>query len=266
MRRFLIIITIIALAAVSTAWYFRVPLRERWDEVTAPELPAAVEVGNDKLQIINDEEEDVDGIEPSQGVDVEDEATIPAEINIAVPFTTQSPYAKWTEQDEESCEEAAILMAYHWQQGTSIKNADQATRELQEVVDFENATLGFYKDTTAAETRQIMLELWDVAPEKVVLTEEVTVERIIKELAAGNLVLVPTYGRGLGNPNFKRPGPLYHFLVIKGYTEKYFITNDPGTRKGADYVYTYDVLLNAVHDWNGGAVEAGEKVMLVASK
>ena len=53
-------------------------------------------------------------------------------------------------------------------------------------------------------------------------------------------------------------------LIIKGYTkEGNFITNDPGTRRGADFIYSPGVLMNAIHDWNGGDVDNGKKVMIV---
>ena len=53
-------------------------------------------------------------------------------------------------------------------------------------------------------------------------------------------------------------------LVIRGYTAKGFITNDPGTRNGEEYFYTEEVLFNAIHDWNGSpdTIEAGRKVAI----
>ena len=43
-------------------------------------------------------------------------------------------------------------------------------------------------------------------------------------------------------------------LVIKGFTsDGKFITNDPGTRNGADYLYTESTLMSAIHDWTGAA-------------
>ena len=62
-------------------------------------------------------------------------------------------------------------------------------------------------------------------------------------------------------------GPLYHMLVVKGYTKDgTIITNDPGTRRGADFLYDPDALFNAVHDWNGGNVNEGAKVMVVVEE
>jgi hypothetical protein len=94
----------------------------------------------------------------------------------------------------------------------------------------------------------------------------VTVELIKQELARGNLVLLPAAGRELGNPYFRRPGPLYHMLVVRGYnTEGQFITNDPGTKHGEQYLYSAKKLLAAVHDWNGGEVATGQPVLIVVS-
>jgi hypothetical protein len=90
-----------------------------------------------------------------------------------------------------------------------------------------------------------------------------TADSIRQRLLLGRPVIVPAAGRELHNPNFKSPGPIYHMLVIKGFTEDgKFITNDPGTRNGADYVYTESVLMNAIHDWTGSVAD-GEKVGIV---
>ena len=47
-------------------------------------------------------------------------------------------------------------------------------------------------------------------------------------------VLLPAAGRLLRNPYFSGQGPLYHMLVVKGYTrDGKIITDDPGTRLAA---------------------------------
>jgi len=185
---------------------------------------------------------------------------IPPEFNLDVPFTTQSPYAEWTEQDNESCEEAAALIVhYYWQNKTFTK--DIAKQELQSLVDYQNEHYGDYKDTDAEETAQLIRDIWGY--EKVVVTYDITVEDIKKEVVQGRPVILPTAGRMLGNPNFRSPGPIYHMLAVRGWTEDMIITNDPGTRKGEEYQYTQDVLYNAIHDWNGGEVDSGRKAMIV---
>jgi len=89
----------------------------------------------------------------------------------------------------------------------------------------------------------------------------------IKEIiASGKLVIVPAAGRELGNPFYRSPGPLYHMLLIKGYTQNRFITNDAGTKRGENYPYDFDTVTNANHDWNGGNVEAGAKKIIIVGK
>lgn len=188
------------------------------------------------------------------------EVVLPREFNLDVPFTTQSPFAEWTEQDNESCEEAAALIVhYYWQNKTFTK--DVAKSELQTLVDFQNERYGKYKDTTAEETAQLIKDIWGY--QRVDVRYDITIEDIKKEVAQGRPVIIPAAGRLLGNPNFRRPGPLYHMLVVRGWTENMVITNDPGTRKGEEYQYEPDVLHNAIHDWNNGDVENGRKVMIV---
>ena len=70
---------------------------------------------------------------------------------------------------------------------------------------------------------------------------------------------MPAAGRELGNPNFTGEGPLYHMYVIRGYTADTFITNDPGTRNGENYIYAIDVVMNSIGDWNNGDPTNGAK-------
>jgi len=90
-----------------------------------------------------------------------------------------------------------------------------------------------------------------------------SVNDLKRAVANGYPVIVPASGKELPNPNFRNGGPLYHMLVVKGYTADRIITNDPGTHLGADFTYTYDGLMNAAHDWNGGDVTHGAPVMII---
>ena len=153
-------------------------------------------------------------------------------------------------------------MAASYINGQSFKDANDADQKLLAIMDFEIKRFGYYEDTTADETAVILREYFGIVLVKVIPNP--TVDAIKSDLAQGKTIIVPLAGRQLGNPYYQQPGPLYHMLVIKGYTKNGdFITNDPGTRRGADYIYKPDIIMNAIHDWNGGNVDAGRKVMIV---
>jgi hypothetical protein len=189
--------------------------------------------------------------------------SLPATYNLAVPFTSQAPSGDWGEPYQEACEEASIYMVHRYFEGDLFGAIDPEVADagIWEVVNFENALFGFYKDTTAAQTAVLIEQMWGY--ERVEMIEDPTVDDIKVHVAAGRPVIVPAAGRQLGNPFFTSPGPVYHMLVIKGYTEGTFITNDPGTRRGENYSYNVGVLMNAIHDWNDGDVENGKKVAIV---
>jgi len=192
---------------------------------------------------------------------VERDEALPTSINLAVPFTPQAPHANWDLPYQEACEEASLLMVVRYKKDELIASAEDADQEILKLVEFQNTFLGDYKDTTAEETAEIARTYYGFDDTEVLY--DPTIEDIKRELAEGNPVIVPAAGRQLPNPHFHSPGPLYHMLVIRGYTQDLFITNDPGTKRGEEFTYEYRDLLNAMHDWNGGDVEGGRKVMIV---
>ncbi|MBT6818855.1 MAG: hypothetical protein HOA57_00505 [Candidatus Magasanikbacteria bacterium] len=95
------------------------------------------------------------------------------------------------------------------------------------------------------------------------IVEDPSVEEIKEFVASGNPVLILAYGKDLPNTHFSGDGPEYHALIIRGYDEDEFITNDPGTQFGENFKYKYETLMNAIHDWNDSNVREGKKVVLV---
>ena len=188
--------------------------------------------------------------------------TYPTEYNLAVPITSQAPHGNWVPPYKEACEEASALMAafYFQKEPDGQIDPETADEEILRIVAFEDTFFGYNADTTAAETALLIENYYHLTTE---LVMNPTADQLKEQIAAGYPIIMPAAGRQLGNPYFTAPGPRYHMLVIKGYTEEGFITNDTGTRHGEDYFYSTDVLLNAIHDWNGGEVELGEKVVIV---
>jgi uncharacterized protein YvpB len=189
-------------------------------------------------------------------------AAAPEKINLAVPFTPQAPHADWDQPYQDGCEETSAAMVHYYYSKQKFASPDAADEELKKLFAWEDKTFGFNKDTTALQTAQLLKEYYGYA--RVEVREVKSSADIKKELAAGRPVIVPAYGKALKNPNFKNGGPVYHMLVIKGFIgDDTFITNDPGTRKGADYVYSAATVFSAIHDWNGGNVPEGSKVMII---
>lgn len=204
--------------------------------------------------------------QPKQSVDenktVDSAITqLPTTANLNVPFTSQAPSGNWDLLFKEACEEASILMVDKFYKGQSFVNASKTEDEIKKIVDFEEQKLGFRLDTDAKQTAQILKDYFGYTNIRV--EYNITIDDIKKELAQGKPVIVPAAGRMLGNPNYRQPGPLYHMLVVKGYTQTKFITNDPGTRRGKDFTYSFDKFYNAIHDWNNGNVDQGRKAMIV---
>lgn len=188
--------------------------------------------------------------------------TLPEEVNLNIPFTSQAPAQNWSLPYQQFCEEASVLMVNSYINNQPILNPNDADKKLLAIMDFEIKKFGFYEDTNVSETATIFKEHFGVTKIDFVLNP--TIEDIKSALAKGRAVVVPLAGRELGNPYYQQPGPLYHMLVIKGYKKNGdFITNDPGTKRGADFIYEADIIMKAIHDWNGGDVNAGEKIILV---
>ncbi|MBP6942813.1 MAG: C39 family peptidase [Candidatus Buchananbacteria bacterium] len=198
------------------------------------------------------------------------QVTIPKSVLLEADFAQQAPFGNWDEVHQETCEEASMIIADRYFDQQSL-NETIMESELQALLKWQ--TQHDYKiDTTAHETVDILQTYFN---REAHVSTKVTTDAIKYELAQGHLVIIPAAGRLLGNPNFTGAGPIYHMLVVVGYDDDEFITHDVGTRKGKNYHYKYNTLINAVHNWNhdraeGGMTDAemamGEKVIVVVTK
>jgi peptidase C39-like protein len=169
------------------------------------------------------------------------------EINLAVPFTIQSPDQKWDEPYKEGCEEASILMVQAFLNDASI-TVDSALEDIGAMVDWQMENYEGHFDLPVSMTVQMANDFLELRADTIYLSSVEDIKEIIR---TGYPLILPTAGRELGNPNFTGEGPLYHMLVVKGFlSDGSIITNDPGTRKGENYIYDPDVLWNAIADWS----------------
>ena len=198
---------------------------------------------------------------------------IPEFVNLGIPFICQAPYSIWDELHNHACEEAAIIMIYYYLTEKDLSR-EIGEKEILNMVDWQVKNWGGHFDLNAEQIVQLFKNYFNYENVELVYPNyqssgvgvyDFTIEDIKKELAKGNPIIVPAAGRVLGNPYFTPPGPLYHILVVKGYDSERseFIVNDPGIGRGADFRYSYQVLENAIHDFNNGDVLNGRKVMIV---
>ncbi|MGB3073505.1 MAG: C39 family peptidase [Candidatus Moraniibacteriota bacterium] len=169
-----------------------------------------------------------------------------------VPFISQAPTGEWARSEfQNGCEEASALMVAAWRTGKTYTPAT-AKQVLIAMARFQEKVIGQGVDTDVADTAEILLrDYFDIADYEIVY--DFTLDDLKRALAEG-LVIVPTDGQTLKNPNFTQPGPLQHMLVITGYdaATQEFITNDPGTRKGAGYRYPEATLYAAIREYPTG--------------
>jgi hypothetical protein len=186
-----------------------------------------------------------------------------SKILLDVPFTPQAPFANWDEIHEETCEEAAVLMAVFALDGKEL-NPQLAEDELLKLIEWQKSQFGYFEDTNAAQTAKIVTEYYG---KKADIVYDFTTDDIKQALVNKKPVVVLAAGRLLGNPFYKRPGPIYHALVIRGFDGDTLITNDPGTRRGERFTYPSSVILNASHEWVGDPEKIldGRKAMIIVS-
>jgi uncharacterized protein YlaN (UPF0358 family) len=197
----------------------------------------------------------------------EEELNFPEDFELPVTFVSQAPMADWDLPYQEACEEASMIMVakYFKQQNLTPEIMDD---EIKKIVKWQQDYFGYYQHTTAQEVVETLEKYFNLSAE---LDFNINVENIKQQLYQGKLIIIPSSGRDLSNPYFSGEGPIYHMLVIRGWDEDEFITNDPGTRRGAGFKYQYQNLISSVHNVLSGGdgdlkveeIKQGQPVMIV---
>ena len=245
---FLLILTILGFIFYSN----RVVIKEYFIKPEHIDLPEEIEFNKqgEDLQDDNGDDDELINIVETQNLAYQQQSFANPrpldEINLAVPFTIQSPNQKWELPFKEGCEEAVILMIYSFLNNELI-TVNSALNDIQEMVDWQIENWGGHFDLSATTTAEMAEKFYNLDAEVIELK---SIEQIQDIVSTGYPLILPAAGRELKNPYFRTPGPIYHMLVIKGYTGDMIITNDPGTKRGKDYVYNPDVLWNAIADWD----------------
>lgn len=181
-----------------------------------------------------------------------------------VPFTSQAPFANWDQLHDEACEEASLIIVKYYLNQNAL-TPETAENEIQNMVSWEIGYFGSHKDLTVAETIIVAQKYYGL--DNLLENKITSIDDIKTEISQNHLVIVPTAGRLLGNPNFRSPGPVYHMLVISGYDKNGFTTQDVGTKNGRNYYYNQTILFNAIHDWTGtpDSIDSGAKSIIIVN-
>lgn len=217
------------------------------------------------------EEKEAESSLPSLEEGAEEEKEIlPDKFRLEVSFASQAPFANWNEDYNDACEEAAIIITHYFLTDNEL-TPEIADKQILAMLDFQEKNYSERnKDLEAMETAKLAKDFYNYTNVKV--KYNISIEDIKKEIYKKNPVILPIAGRLLfgpleegKNPYYREPGPLYHMLVAIGWDDEKeeMIVNDPGTSRGENFSFKYEVLENALHEWNGGEVLEGKKVMIV---
>jgi SanA protein len=237
--------------------------KKSWDEND-------IILDEDKINEINMDE--IDKVDETDINDEADRTSIENEISketikeknvlLDAPFISQAPFGNWSDpRKQDGCEEAMAIMAMAWVNGERL-TPQIADKKIDEISAYEEKMYGSFHDTNAQDTAQrIFREFFKY--DNIKVKHDITKEDIKQELFKGNLVIVPTDGQLLNNPNYTPPGPTTHNLVVIGYdiSTNEFITNDPGTRRGEKYHYDENILESALLDYPTGNHEKIEEII-----
>jgi len=179
------------------------------------------------------------------------EKSLPEFVNHYIPFIPQAPLGNWDKIHEEACEEACLLLAHYFLSQKKLVLSQEAERDLQKLSDFTKNNYPKKDDLNVLELVEVAKKYFGYKNFQVV--NNPTLEDLKRGLAQGSIIIAPMAGRILNNPYFKTPGPLYHMLIISGYDNKkgIFITQDPGTKRGKDFSYSYKTIMDSLHDFPG---------------
>lgn len=248
-----ILITIISGASIGiTVWYLFAPQNTQVISIAHSPVKEAINIPSNPISQIET---------LSEGSVITDVAVTELVLSLPetlilhdVPFTSQAPFAQWSNPlFQDGCEEASLLMAARYFRSGSVPiTPTDATDAIATLSDFARENYGFYLDISATDTARLGIDFYDHID--TMLINNISTDDILHALYDGALVILPANGRALKNPNFTDGGPENHMLVVIGYdpiTEE-FITNDPGTKNGRHYRYDKEILLNAIRDYPSG--------------
>lgn len=198
-------------------------------------------------------------IENPVPLELEEPVIILENAYLEVPFVCQAPLqteANWV-YHEESCEEAALLQVKYYLDGVKEVDVNKANEEILDMIAWQEKNFGSHHDIYANEMKDFIMGYYGIPDEDIEIIYDASIIDIKKAVSQGYPVIVPITGDLLRNPYYPYPG--YHMLTVIGYTPDKVITNDVGTRRGANFSYDYDRFVKAMEDAGGDIVIIHQK-------
>ena len=254
-KKIIIIFTFLALLAVAVFFVFK--------QITPKQLDVVERKIDQRIEQIEDVRETV----IPQPTKILSNGQ-PDKFFIETAFIPQSPKKNWDQPWQDACEESALLTVDYFYKNQN-PDLDQIESDILKMIDFEEKQQ-FTKDVNLEQMALIAQDYLNYSTE--IITPNI---KIIKEYLLKNIpIVVPANGKILfkENPYFSSGGPYYHNLVILGYDDKKqeFIVHDVGTQHGAYFRYSYDLLIESIHDFpdskNKEDIDNGPKQVLLLLK
>lgn len=166
-------------------------------------------------------------------------------VNLDVPFFPQAPVWNRSLPRKEACEETSLVLVAYYLQGKSL-TLEGVQAEVLDLVAREERLFGSAVDTSLAQTAQLYEQKrwWTTT-----IVENPTVTELKHYLDQWVPIVAPFAGQQLGNSYFTQWGPRYHMMVLRGYDDTYFFTNEVGSIRGNNFPYTYGTIMEALHDF-----------------
>jgi len=189
---------------------------------------------------------------------------------IKTAFIQQSPEKNWDEPWQDACEEASLLTVDYFYKNINSITTEENRDAILKMIEFEN-TQNFTNDMNISQMVVVAQEYLNYQTKTI---DNPTIDDIKKYISKNIPVIITASGKILyeENKHFNSGGPYYHSLVVLGYddTKQKFIVHDVGTKAGAYFKYSYDLLINSIHDFpdsnNKEDINNGEKRILILLK
>lgn len=173
-------------------------------------------------------------------------------VNIPVPHIWEIPDGVWVNPWANACEESSIVMIeqFYLGRGNMIIPRPETKTLLQPLFNWQDKVFGSNSDSDSKRTARIINEYSSF---EATIKEYPTLEEIKAELDKGFPVITFHYAKGM-NPDhvFSVNGSYYHVIVVTGYndeTEEFYV-NDSEFKDALDYPYSYDTIMDTLHDFD----------------